>query len=108
MFHIGHAKVLEQAKKLFPYVTLVVGVTGDEETISKKGKIVMADTERCEIIKHIKWCDEIICPCPWVITTDFLKANKIDYVAHDDAPYGGGDVEDIYLPIKKAGMFKAT
>ena len=42
MYHIGHARVLEQAKKLFPNVHLIVGVSGDDETIEKKGKIVMS------------------------------------------------------------------
>ena len=41
MYHIGHARVLEQAKHLFPNVHLIVGVSGDDETIAKKGKIVM-------------------------------------------------------------------
>ena len=108
MYHIGHARVLEQAKKLFPNVHLIVGVSGDEETIRKKGKIVMTQRERCDILRHCKWVDEIICPCPWVITLDFVNANNIDYVAHDDAPYGSAGQEDIYAGIKKAGKFMAT
>lgn len=108
MYHIGHARVLEQAKKLFPHVQLIVGVSGDEETIAKKGKIVMTQKERCDILRHCKWVDEIICPCPWVITLDFVEENNIDYVAHDDMPYGSAGQEDIYAGIKKAGKFKAT
>lgn len=88
MYHIGHAKVLEQAKKLFPHVYLIVGVSGDEETIEKKGKIVMNEQERSEILLHCKWVDEVIMPCPWVLTLDFLDKHNIDYVAHDDIPYG--------------------
>lgn len=66
----------------------------------------MNERERCEIIEHCKWADEILCPCPWILTVDFLKEKKIHYVAHDDDPYIGG--VDIYYDIKKAGMFRAT
>ena len=108
MYHIGHARVLEQAKCLFPNVHLIVGVSGDEETIRKKGKIVMNQKERCDILSHCKWVDEIICPCPWVISLDFLNKNGIDYVAHEDLPYGSVGQEDIYAEIKKAGKFLPT
>jgi len=77
MYHIGHAKVLEQAKKLFKHVYLIVGVSGDQETIEKKGKIVMNEFERVEILKHCKWVDEVICPCPWEISLDFLEKHNI-------------------------------
>ena len=108
MFHIGHAKVLEQAKKLFKHVYLIVGVSGDKETIEKKGKIVMNERERSEILMHCRWVDQVICPCPWTITVDFLQQHGIHYVAHDDAPYGSGGAEDIYYDVKKLGMFRAT
>lgn len=68
----------------------------------------MSQKERVEIIEHCKWVDEVICPCPWVITLDFLDKHNIDFVAHDDAPYGSAGQEDIYKEIKKAGKFAAT
>lgn len=108
MYHIGHAKLLEQAKKLFKHVHLIVGVSGDEETIRKKGKIVMNEKERSEILMHCRWVDEVICPCPWIITLEFCEKNNIHYVAHDDAPYGSAGSDDIYAAIKAAGRFKAT
>jgi len=78
-----------------------VGVSGDKETIEKKGKIVMNEVERTEILKHCRWVDEVICPCPWILTVDFLRKNNIHYVAHDEIPYGGEGVEDIYSAVKK-------
>ena len=56
--------------------------------IEKKGKLVMNEKERCEILEHCKWVDRVLCPCPWVINVDFLRENGIHYVAHDDLPYG--------------------
>jgi choline-phosphate cytidylyltransferase len=108
MYHIGHAKVLEQAKKLFPHSYLIVGVSGDKETIEKKGKIVMNEQERSDILRHCKWVDEVIMPCPWILTVDFLRKHNIHYVAHDAIPYTGEGVEDIYSEVKKLGMFKET
>jgi choline-phosphate cytidylyltransferase len=108
MYHIGHAKVLEQAKKLFPHTYLIVGVSGDKETIEKKGKIVMNEIERSEILMHCKWVDEVIMPCPWIVTVDFLRKHNIHYVAHDAIPYTGEGVEDIYSEVKRLGMFKET
>jgi len=108
MFHLGHMRQLEQAKKAFPNTTLVVGVTGDAETHKRKGLTVMSASERAETVRHCKWVDEVIEDCPWIVTPDFLESNKLDYVAHDDLPYGAAEGDDIYQPIKEAGMFLVT
>ncbi|ETB61409.1 hypothetical protein YYC_01311 [Plasmodium yoelii 17X] len=129
MLHLGHMKQLEQAKKLFPNTTLIVGVTSDNETKLYKGQIVQSLEERTETLKHVKWVDEIISPCPWVITPDFIEKYQINYVAHDDIPYANNQkkkskdnnsntsndnkiqeeqTDDVYAWLKKAGKFKAT
>ncbi|ETW17181.1 choline-phosphate cytidylyltransferase [Plasmodium falciparum Vietnam Oak-Knoll (FVO)] len=126
LLHLGHMKQLEQAKHVDKNVTLIVGVTGDNETRKFKGQIVQTLEERTETLKHIRWVDEIISPCPWVITPEFMEEHKIDYVAHDDIPYANNqkkkkkkkskgksfsfdeENEDIYAWLKRAGKFKAT
>ncbi|QUC20598.1 uncharacterized protein UV8b_04839 [Ustilaginoidea virens] len=108
LFHLGHMRQLEQAKKAFPNTTLVVGVTGDGETHKRKGLTVMSAKERAESVRHCKWVDEVIEDCPWIVTPEFLQANHLDYVAHDDLPYGADEGDDIYQPIKAAGMFLVT
>ena len=103
-----HMRQLEQAKKAFPDVYLLVGVTGDEETHKRKGLTVLSGKERAETVRHCKWVDEVIENCPWIVTPAFLDEHKIDYVAHDDLPYGAAEGDDIYAPIKKEGKFLVT
>lgn len=99
---------LEQAKKAFPDTYLIVGVTGDEETHKRKGLTVLSGRERAETVRHCKWVDEVIENCPWIVTPAFLEEHHIDYVAHDDLPYGAAEGDDIYAPIKKEGKFLVT
>lgn len=42
------------------------------------------------------------------MTEEFITSNKIDFVAHDDIPYTGNGVDDIYGWLKTRGMFVAT
>jgi len=108
LFHLGHMRQLEQAKKAFPDVYLLVGVTGDKETHKRKGLTVLSGQERAETVRHCKWVDEVIEDCPWIVTPEFLEEKRIDYVAHDDLPYGADEGDDIYKPIKEAGKFLVT
>lgn len=109
LFHFGHARLLEQCKKMFPYVYLMVGVCSDEDTHTIKGKTVMTEYERAESVRHCRWVDEVVCPCPWAVSTEFLDKYNIDFVCHDDIPYfAGGSGDDVYGPLKRAGKFLAT
>ncbi|MCJ1484697.1 hypothetical protein MMC06_004870 [Schaereria dolodes] len=108
LFHLGHMRQLEQAKTAFPKVYLLVGVTGDTETHKRKGLTVLSGSERAETVRHCKWVDEVIPNCPWIVTPEFLEGHKIDYVAHDDLPYGADEGDDIYKPIKEQGKFLVT
>ncbi|KAM0950820.1 putative choline-phosphate cytidylyltransferase [Dioscorea sansibarensis] len=110
LFHFGHARALEQAKKLFPNTYLLVGCCSDEVTHRYKGKTVMTETERYESLRHCKWVDEVIPDAPWVVTKEFLDKHKIDYVAHDALPYAdaSGAGNDVYEFVKAIGKFKET
>ena len=59
LFHIGHLNVLKRAKLECDY--LIVGVTTDELSFSRKGKMpIIPFTERMEIVEHIKFVDEVV------------------------------------------------
>ncbi|KAL1834464.1 choline-phosphate cytidylyltransferase 1 [Daucus carota subsp. sativus] len=110
LFHFGHARSLEQAKKSFPNTYLLVGCCNDEVTHKYKGKTVMTDKERYESLRHCKWVDEVIPDAPWVVTMEFLDKHRIDYVAHDSLPYAdtSGAGKDVYEFVKSIGKFKET
>jgi choline-phosphate cytidylyltransferase len=54
--------------------------------------------------------DEIVKDAPWTLSPEFLEKHRIDFVAHDEAPYtlGAEQADDIYAWIKEAGKFCAT
>lgn len=110
LFHFGHAKSLEQAKKSFPNTYLLVGCCNDELTHKFKGRTVMTEDERYESLRHCKWVDEVIPDAPWVVTEEFLDKHNIDFVAHDSLPYAdaSGAGNDVYEHVKKLGKFKET
>ncbi|KMZ70217.1 Choline-phosphate cytidylyltransferase [Zostera marina] len=110
LFHFGHARSLEQAKKLFPNTYLLVGCCNDEVTHMYKGKTVMTAEERYESLRHCRWVDEVIPDAPWVVNNEFLDKHNIDYVAHDSLPYAdaSGAGKDVYEFVKAAGKFKET
>lgn len=104
----SHMRQLEQAKKAFPDVFLIVGVTGNKDTHERKGLTVLDGPERAETLRHCKWVDEVIPNCPWIVTPEFLEEHQIDYVAHDDLPYQAAEGDDIYAPVKAQGKFLVT
>jgi len=58
LFHIGHLKVLQQAKELGDY--LIVGVLTDEAVMGYKRKPIIPFDERLEIVKNIKCVTDAI------------------------------------------------
>jgi cytidyltransferase-like protein len=108
MFHSGHARLLEQVKKILPNVVLVAGVSKDEDVLAEKGMCVMNEIERAEAVRSCKWVDEVYPRCPWVFTVEFLKSVDCEFTAHDCLPYVTSTCGDSYGEVKEAGYFIPT
>ena len=108
LFHYGHGNVFRQAKNLFENSELIVGINSDKDTIENKGRNVMTETERKELVESCKYVDKVLCPVEWYPSKKFIEENKIDFVAHDGAPYKSDTTDDIYSEAKTYGKFIRT
>lgn len=80
LFHVGHAKSIQECAKLGTRV--ILGVTGDEDATSYKRRPVIPQEERVAIVQAIQGVDKVICPCPLVVTQEFMEEHSIDLVVH--------------------------
>jgi len=86
--HIGHIKHIEVASKLGD--RLIVMVSTDMDMIRKKGYEFMPFKERMEIIKALKWVDEVV-PS---IDADGTVAKTLKAIKPDIFAKGGDRTED--------------
>jgi len=76
LFHYGHLKILERAKALGDY--LVVAVSTDEFNRIKGKKCIYSYQHRAEIVRAIKFVDEVIAEENWEQKKDDVQKHKID------------------------------
>jgi len=79
IFHYGHVRFLEKAKKLGDI--LLVGIHSDETIESYKRKPIFTMEERIEIVKANKWVTKVIEDAPLYITEEYIKQHNIDIIA---------------------------
>jgi len=82
IFHRGHLESIRQAKFKWKNTELIVGIVSDADCESYKRKPVFNEQDRFEIVSSIKWVDDVIFPCPLVVTKSFLDEFQIDMVVH--------------------------
>lgn len=79
LLHYGHIRFLENAKKLGD--KLIVGIHSDKTIESYKRIPICTMEERIELVKNVKWVDEVIEDAPLFITEDYIEKHKINKIA---------------------------
>jgi 2-aminoethylphosphonate-pyruvate transaminase len=79
IIHHGHIRLLKRAKE---YGKVIVGLTTDDEILSKKGYVPELNFEqRKEVLEGIKYVDEVV-PTPWLLDEGVLDKYHIDLLVH--------------------------
>jgi glycerol-3-phosphate cytidylyltransferase len=77
LFHIGHLRILERAKKQGDY--LIVGVSTDALNYSKKQKNpIYSQKDRMQIIEALKVVDEVFFEESLELKGNYIKKYKAD------------------------------
>lgn len=102
LFHIGHLEVLRRAKELGDY--LVVMISTDEFNWNEKQKkCVYPYEQRAQIVKAIRYVDEVLPEDCWAQKIDDVKEYNIDvFVMGDDwkgkFDFLNNQCDVVYLP----------
>ena len=104
MVHYGHANSLRQAKAMGDY--LIVGVHNDHDITMNKGPPVFNQDERYQMVRAIKWVDEVIEAAPYVTTVEELNEYNCDFCVHGNDITMTADGTDTYHLVKSADRYK--
>ena len=85
--HVGHVRMMEEAKTLGD--RLVVIVNNDHWLRQKKGFVFMPALERAEIIRAIRYVDEVIITSHAENTTDMSVCSELKSLRPDIFANGG-------------------
>ena len=92
--HVGHIRLFKEAKKLG--TKLVVIVNNDKQAFAKKGRIIVSENDRMEIIMAIKWVDEVI-----LAIDEDPSVRKTLRMINPDIFANGGDRSEGNVPEKE-------
>lgn len=101
LFHYGHLRLFQRIKEFSDY--LIVGVSTDEFNQIKGKKTIIPFENRIEIVRNIKYVDEVIAEERWEQKINDIQKFKVDYLVMGDDWKGKFDelqeyCEVIYLP----------
>lgn len=83
VFHIGHLRILERARKMGDY--LLVGISTDDLNYSKKGRNPFYNqTERMAIISSIRYVDKVFLEESLELKRHYIRTYKADVLVMGD------------------------
>ena len=83
LFHIGHLRILKRAKELGIHLT--VGVSSDNLNLNKKSKTsVIPQAQRIEILKSIKYVDDVFVEESLELKRQYIEKYKADILVMGD------------------------
>lgn len=85
--HKGHIRLLKDAKELGDEVLVIVN--NDAQQLLKKGKVIMEERERMEIVEAVRYVDHVVLS----IDEDSSVVRTLEQVARD---YSGDGVRMIF------------
>lgn len=85
--------------------TLVIGPNSDEDILAAKGPTVLKQDERAEILRAVKWGDEVAPNTPYVVTEEVLDLVNCQFWIHGDDPCISDGV-DMCQQLNSVGRFK--
>lgn len=101
LFHVGHLNILRNAKSMCD--RLIVGVTTDELVSYKHKTSVIPFSERCEIVRSIKYVDAVVPQYDMDKMTAWKKL-KFDVMFVGDDWYATPKWEAIEKELKDVGV----